>query len=82
MTFFYLKHKKVEEKTEEEREKSLMHDLYQSCQSGYKNYLLDDKITQELTVNCCKYLFFRKSKSNLPADRLFRYTSQLAEDLF
>ena len=59
-----------------------MRRVYDSCYSGYRNYILPDKVTGELALNCSKYLFFRKVKSGLPIDRLFRFTSQLAEDLY
>ena len=43
--------------------------------------MIDDKATKELAVNCSKYLFFRKTKSDLPLDRLFRYATQLSEEI-
>lgn len=43
--------------------------------------MLDHNATRELALNCSKYLFFRKSKSDLPIDRLFRYATQLTEEL-
>ena len=55
-----------------------MNNIYQSCYSGYKNYMVDEKATKELALTCSKYLFFRKNKSDLPLDRLFRYATQLS----
>jgi hypothetical protein len=58
-----------------------MEDLYESCHAGYKNYRLSEAVTKEMALACCKYLFFRKSKSTLPVDRKFRYVSQLTDEL-
>jgi hypothetical protein len=43
--------------------------------------MLEDAATKELSLICTKYLFFRKTHSNLPIDRLFRYTTQLTEEI-
>lgn len=58
-----------------------MKDIFESCYSGYKNYMMEPKVTKELSLVCSKYLFFRKTDSSLPIDRLFRYTSKLAEEV-
>lgn len=58
-----------------------MKDIYESCYAGYQNYMLNEKVTKDMAINCSKYLFFRKSESSLPLDRLFRYTSKIAEDV-
>ena len=80
ITYLYLSRRKTPEGTSnEEKDRILMENIYQSCYSGYKNYLLDEKVTRQLSLNCSKYLFFRKASSNLPLDRLFRYTSQLTD---
>ena len=38
-----------------------MHNIYESCYAGYRNYMLEEKIVKEMAANCSKYLFFRKS---------------------
>jgi hypothetical protein len=58
-----------------------MRSLYESCHAGYRNYMLDDRITKEMSIICAKYLFFRETKSDLPVDRLFRYTTQLVDGM-
>lgn len=58
-----------------------MEDIYEGCYAGYKNYRLGESVTKEMAVACCKYLFFRRSKSSLPVDRKFRYVLQLTEEL-
>ena len=58
-----------------------MKNIYQSCKAGYQNYAMEEKVTKDLSLACAKYLFFRKTKSSLPMDRLFRYTSKIAEEV-
>jgi len=80
LTFLYLQKKnKREDLSFEQQEQQLIHNIYESCYSGYKNYMLDEKATKELSLICSKYLFFRKTKSTLPVDRLFRYTTQMTD---
>ena len=66
---------------EEDREVRLVKNLYESCHAGYRNYMVNEKVTREMAINCSKYLFFRKSESRLPLDRLFRYTTKIADDV-
>lgn len=82
MTLLYLRklHQKDSDSIEE-KEKKLMEDIYESCYSGYRNYMMPEKVTKDLSLVCSKYLFFRKTKNSLPIDRLFRYTTKLSEDL-
>ena len=61
MTLLYLTTKEERGHNEEEREIRLMQNIYESCYAGYRNYMMDEKVTKELAVNCSKYLFFRKS---------------------
>jgi len=61
MTLLYLTHSGQKGVSEEEREGKLMKNLFESCYAGYRNYMMNEKVTKELAINCSKYLFFRKS---------------------
>lgn len=70
-----------EEKIHKVEDRILIQSLYEGCYAGYRNYLLPDKQTEKMAKKCAKYLFRRRTKSDLPHDSLFRYADRIGEEI-